>query len=138
MIRAGQLRHRGFVGDRAPFAKQLLDPANGIALVRKQLMDSPGKRDIGRPVITAVSSPLQGFQRKLALPVAQDVLGYPELLRQFADGPEGVRRLGRGNSGRNQSSRATRSRIVWLARKVITRRGAIGTSMPVLGLRPIR
>ena len=28
--------------------------------------------------------------------------------------------------------------MIWLARKVITRRGAIGTSIPVLGLRPIR
>src|SRR3546814_8703840 len=33
---------------------------------------------------------------------------------------------------------ATRARIVWLARKVITRRGRMGTSTPVLGLRPIR
>jgi len=33
---------------------------------------------------------------------------------------------------------ATRSRSVWLARKVITRRGAIGTTTPVLGLRPTR
>ena len=31
-----------------------------------------------------------------------------------------------------------RSRIIWLARKVSTRRGAIGTSTPVLGLRPTR
>ena len=31
-----------------------------------------------------------------------------------------------------------RSRIIWLARKVSTRRGAIGTSTPVFGLRPIR
>ena len=28
--------------------------------------------------------------------------------------------------------------MIWLARKVITRRGAIGTSMPVFGLRPMR
>ena len=28
--------------------------------------------------------------------------------------------------------------MIWLARKVITRRGAIGTSTPVLGLRPTR
>src|SRR3546814_19844437 len=33
---------------------------------------------------------------------------------------------------------ATRARIVWLARKVLTRRGRMGTSTPVLGLRPIR
>src|SRR5215218_397811 len=33
---------------------------------------------------------------------------------------------------------AIRSRMIWLARKVITRRGAIGTSMPVFGLRPTR
>src|SRR3546814_8383213 len=33
---------------------------------------------------------------------------------------------------------ATRLRIVWLARKVITRRGRMGTSTPVLGLRPMR
>ena len=28
--------------------------------------------------------------------------------------------------------------MIWLARKVITRRGAIGTSTPVFGLRPTR
>ena len=28
--------------------------------------------------------------------------------------------------------------MIWLARKVITRRGAIGTSTPVFGLRPMR
>ena len=64
------------------------------------------------------------------------MLGDAKLLRQFAD------RQKRAGvfcpAVAKPQPFAIRSRMIWLARKVITRRGAIGTSMPVLGLRPTR
>src|SRR4029078_1381885 len=71
-------------------------------------------------------------------PIAQDVLGYAQLLRQFADGLECARVLGSRRGHAPDQPLLISSRMIWLARKVITRRGAIGTSTPVLGLRPTR
>ena len=56
----------------------------------------------------------------------------PTVRRSFGRRPELFRRMPR------LPYFAIRSRMIWLARKVMTRRGAIGTSIPVLGLRPIR
>src|SRR4029453_17570732 len=99
--------------------------------------DSPRQSDVGRAIIAPVAGALQGTQlRELGFPVAQDVLGDAEFFGEFADGAESLRIL---VGGRHLHAYfATLSRMIWLARKVMTRRGAIGTSTPVLGLRPMR
>src|ERR1700754_1098155 len=58
-----------------------------------------------------------------------------QLVRNLTDGAEGG--VGFIHALRQLAS-AMRSRSMLLARKVRTRRGAIGTSTPVLGLRPMR
>src|SRR4051812_29815232 len=131
MDRGGNLQRLGTL-----VAKQLLDPADGIALVVEQPVDAVREIDVGGPVVAAVFRALHRPQRKLGLPIAQDVLGDAKLQRQFADRLESARRL--VGAGHPAAYFATRSRMIWLARKVITRRGAIGTSTPVLGLRPTR
>src|SRR5437762_1648271 len=100
-------------------------------------MDAPRKLDVRRPIIAPVAGPLHGLElRKARFPIAQDVLGHAQFLRQLADGEEGAGVFLSGG-GQDQPF-AIRSRMIWLARKVITRRGAIGTSTPVFGLRPTR
>ena len=94
------------------------------------------KFDVRRPIVAAVARALQRLQlRELRFPIAQDMLGDPELNREFADRLESARGFLDGCHCRYF---AILSRRIWLARNVITRRGAIGTSTPVLGLRPIR
>src|SRR3954465_2191121 len=117
-------------------AKQLLDAADGIALVVEQPVDAVREIDVGGPVVAPVASALHRPQWKLGLPIAQDVLGDPKLQRQFANRLESARRL--VGAGHPAAYFAARARMIWLARKVITRRGAIGTSTPVFGLRPTR
>ena len=100
-------------------------------------MDAFGQRHVRRAIIAPVARALQRLQlRKLGFPVAQDVLRHPQVGAELADGPEGVRSF----FARRQCLTyfAIRSRMIWLARNVITRRGAIGTSTPVFGLRPTR
>src|SRR3990170_6126403 len=93
--------------------------------------------DVGGTIIAAVAGALQRPQlRELGFPVTQDVLGDAQFLRELSDGPESPRCL---FGGRHCDAYfAILSRMIWLARKVITRRGAIGTSTPVFGLRPTR
>src|SRR3546814_5700511 len=68
---------------------------------------------------------------------------HPDALGKLADGEHRARHLAFrlamiGHAPVPDQPPATRLRIVWLARKVITRRGRMGTSTPVLGLRPMR
>ena len=87
-------------------------------------------------IIAPVPGPLQRLQlREFRFPIAKNVLGDPEFNREFANRLESTRSFLDGCHCRYF---AILSRRIWLARKVITRRGAIGTSIPVLGLRPIR
>src|SRR3546814_2139344 len=88
------------------------------------------------PLAGALERPQLG---KARFPIAQDVLRQPRLARQLPDRAEsGVGLVGSAGHFCRYPAATMRSRIIWLARKVSTRRGAIGTSTPVLGLRPIR
>ena len=67
-------------------AKELLDPADGIAFLVEQAVDSPREVNVCGPVVAAVTRALHGLQlRKARFPIAEDVLGDPQLARQFAD-----------------------------------------------------
>ena len=115
-------------------AEQFLDAADGIAFLVEQAVDAPRELDVGRPVIAAVAGALHRPQlRKARFPIAQDMLGDAELARQFADR---LKSAGSFCAGRHAGVQpcAIRSRMIWLARKVITRRGAIGTSIAGLGI----
>src|SRR5262245_15689468 len=80
-----------------------------------------------------------------ALPEPQHVLGDVELVRHFADGAECVRCLVhrrllprlRSHYLRPPASALMRCLRMADGLNTITRRGEIGTSLPVLGLRPI-
>src|SRR6266481_2979047 len=62
-----------------------------------------------------------------------------QILGNFADGSEGVSRFGRhGVPDPEDRPALIRAFKTWLGRKTRTRRGSIGTSWPVLGLRPTR
>src|SRR3546814_14104897 len=81
--------------------------------------------------------------RKAGFPRAQKMGQHPDALVKRADGEHRARHLAVrlamiGHAPVPDQPPATRLRIVWLARKVITRRGRMGTSTPVLGLRPMR
>src|SRR5690606_10114839 len=116
------------------------------ALHMQQMVDALGERDVLGAVIAAAARPLERLQlRETRFPISEHMRRHPDAHRQFADRQHGARRLAViiGHAGPRQRSGesyfpATRARIDWLARKVITRRGRIGTSTPVLGLRPIR
>ena len=132
---------RGALGRRlgrrgAAALQQLLDAADRIAVLVEQAVDAPGQRDVVGPVIAAVAGALQRPQlREARLPIAQDMLRDAEVAGEFADRPEGLSLLRIGSAMRGLSPvRAIRSRMIWLARKVSTRRGAIGTSTPVFGI----
>ena len=116
--------------------KQLLNAADGVALLVEEPIDPLGKLHVRWPIISPIAGALQRLQlRKLRFPIAQDVLGDPGLNREFANRLESARGFLDGCHCRYF---AILSRRIWLARNVITRRGAIGTSIPVFGLRPIR
>jgi len=69
-----------------PIAKQLLNAANGVAFVVEEAIDPPCEIDVRRAIITAVACALHWLQlRETRLPIAEDVLGDSQLLRQFAD-----------------------------------------------------
>ena len=134
-----RLRNRwsGIGRGRILITQQLLHAANGVTFLAEQAMNPPRKIDIGRAIVAPVAGALHRLQlRETSLPLAQDVLRDAQLLRQFADSQKGAGVFLSG-SGQGQSF-AIWSRMIWLARKVMTRRGAIGTSMPVFGLRPMR
>ena len=70
----------------AAFAQQLLHAADRVAFLVEQAVDSPRELDIGRAVIAAVAGALHRPQlREARFPIAQDVLGDAQLLRQFAN-----------------------------------------------------
>ena len=94
---------RGAAGDAAVPAsircrslsrEQLLDAADGIALLVEQAVDAPRQRDVGGPVIAAVAGALQRPQlRETWFPNSAGYAGRRRARRQFADRPEGVRGL---------------------------------------------
>jgi len=71
--------------------KQFLDAANGVAVVVEQHMDSPGEGDVGGAIIAAVAGALKRAKLgEFGFPIAQDMLGHAQFLRQFTDRPKGV------------------------------------------------
>jgi len=84
-------------------AQQLLDAADSIAFLAQKTVDAPSEIDVSRAVIAAIASPLHRLQlRETRLPIAQDMLGNAQLLRQFADSEEGAGVFLSGN-GQGQS-----------------------------------
>ena len=93
LIVRSELGKRFLIGGRA-LAKQLLDPADRVTFFVQKTVDPPGQLNVVGPIIAAVAGALQRPQlRELGLPIAKDVLGDPELLRQLADRLEGARSL---------------------------------------------
>ena len=70
----------------ALFAKDLLNAPDRVALLVEQAIDSTRKLNVGWTVVTTIPCALHGTQlREARFPIAQDVLGDPKLLRQFAN-----------------------------------------------------
>src|SRR5690606_11877082 len=111
-----------------------------VALAVDQPVDRLHQRDVlGAIVAPATAAFERAEHRELLLPVAQHVLADAERVRDLADRAQRVGRLAVVEGERSAHAPfAIRSLSFWLARKVITRRGVIGTSIPVLGLRPTR
>src|ERR1043166_3642756 len=134
----------------ALLAQQLLHALDGVAVGIKQPVDAAQQIDILGPVVAPATGPLQRTHlREFCLPEAQHVLRHVELRGHFANGAKGFRRLGAGHGGgrwHGDHSSASNTGVwplitafsTWLGRNTSTRRGAIGTSSPVLGLRPMR
>ena len=97
---------------------------------------------------TIVSAPAASLERldlgEAGLPEPQHVLRQFEILGNLADRPKGVRALVHDGSRQAYlSSSATCSPLIRAFRtfeglNTMTRRGSIGTSIPVFGLRPMR
>src|SRR6185369_2467316 len=130
------------VGLGMPLRKQLLNALDRIALTIEELIDTGYQRYVIGSVIAPIAGTLQRPKlRKARFPIAQDVLGNAELIGNFADCSQRAFCLyGRIGHVRSISylALAIVSRRSCDARKVRTRLGAIGTSIPVLGLRPTR
>ena len=123
--------------------QQLLHAAHGIAFAVEQRVDPPHQtrhpragNSAGCPRAAAAAAAESAFPNSAgyaaASPVSRD---SSPIVRNAPAALSGARRRIRH---RDQPAPTMRSRIIWLARKVSTRRGAIGTSTPVLGLRPTR
>src|SRR5256885_7725718 len=140
---SSQFRHMS----HALLAQNFLHPLDGVAVRVKERANAAQQLHVVRTVIAPSACPLDWADlRKAGLPEAQHVLRHVQLGGDFADGAERLRRF-RGErprrgahasaSGRGASPLMT-AFSTWLGRNTSTRRGAIGTSSPVLGLRPIR
>ena len=66
--------------------QHLLHALYGISLLVQQVVDSAHERDVRGAVVTPIARPLHRLQlRKARFPIAQDMLGDAELLRQFTN-----------------------------------------------------
>ena len=141
-----------------------LHAADGVALAVEQPADALEQIDVVGPVITPPAASLHRLDLgEPRLPKPQHVLGNVEFVSDLADGTERIRRLVQmlaplnslvGEDAYYELLRADRLSVLpsplataWpLIRcfriadglNTITRRGEIGTSVPVFGLRPIR
>src|SRR5262249_21749742 len=71
-----------------------LHAADGVALAVKQPANPLEKIDIVRPVIAAAAAPLHRLDlRETRFPEPQHVLGNVQVVSDFADGAECIRRL---------------------------------------------
>ncbi len=91
--RGCRARHRSFGRFAIPGAarQKLLDAANGVAVLVQQPVDAVREGDIRWTIIAPVTGALKRTQlRETSLPVAQDMLGNPKFVGEFADGPESL------------------------------------------------
>src|SRR5437773_6186087 len=141
------------------FAHQPLHTLDRIPLVIEQAANLAQQFHVLRPIIAPPAAPLQRPDLgELGFPETQDMLGNLELVGHLADGAKGAGRffdppargrwpgrrgvlgfwLAGGHRGAQEAAPLTRFFRTCEARKTRTRRGLMGTSWPVLGLRPIR
>src|SRR5450830_860125 len=140
---------------RAVLAQDALHAADGVALAVQQMANAAQQFDVVGTVITPSAAAFHRLDfAKTAFPKTQHVLRQIELIRHFTDGAKGVRRLviqsgltPCWNKTRYWNERSAQLCSAWPLMRclriadglnTITRRGEIGTSLPVLGLRPIR
>ena len=82
------------LGPLAIFLEELLDSFNSVALFIEKRADPPQQFNVLRPVIAAPAASLERPNlSEFALPEAQDMLRYVELLSALADSPKRLRRL---------------------------------------------
>ena len=130
----------------ALLAQHLLHPFDRQAFVVKKKTDRPQQLDVLGPVIASSAAALERpDMRKSGLPKSQHVLRQVELLGDLADRAEGLwglvlRRVRRFAAQLSASvgSPLMRAFSTLDGLNTITRRGRIGTSTPVFGLRPMR
>src|SRR4029077_21232205 len=137
------------------FAQDALYATNGVALAVEKVSHAVQQVDVVGPVVAPPAAPFQRPDlREAAFPEAQDMLRNVDLLGHLADRAECVRRLfqfprspivTRSSRDRHLPASLLPSgseliRCLRMAESLdpMTRRGAIGTSLPVLGLRPMR
>src|SRR5262249_1181386 len=137
-------------------AQQSLHALDRIALNVKQIGDPSQQCDVVRPVVAPPATALQRLHLwELGLPEAQHVLRDVQVVGYLTDRAESVRRLlwpgapcrryghlidgiAHSSSSGPGAAPLTRAFNTWLGRNTSTRRGMIGTSSPVFGLRPTR
>jgi hypothetical protein len=127
----------------ALFTQDLLNAANSVAVAVQEMADAPQQIDIVWPIVTPASTPLQRLDLgEPGFPETKDVLGKFEVLSDLTYGAECVGSFfHRKSHNRPQRFLSWRSLILLFSifdgLKTITFLGSIGTSSPVLGLRPI-
>src|SRR5579875_2151726 len=147
----------------ALFAQDALHAANGIAFAVEQMADAAQKLDVVGTIVAATAPALHRLDlTKPRLPETQHMLRQVEFLRRLADGTKRIRRLvvqGDTPAAANGTRDVDERYGLAAARQVVderlspplirclriadglntmTRRGEMGTSLPVLGLRPMR
>src|SRR5262245_20197323 len=135
---------------RSVLAQDLLYAPNGVAIVVEQEPDAAQKRHVLGTVVPPAPAPLHRLEvREFGLPAAQDMLWDLKLVSNLADGSKRLGPLVQSFSSSasnlasysaaflRESASLMRCFMMLLARNTRTRRGVIGTSWPVFGLRPI-
>src|SRR5262245_46085982 len=145
------ISHSAEVHDEAwsMLAQNLLHSPDGVAIVIEQEANAAEQSHVLRPVIAAAAAPFHRLELgEFGLPEAQHVLRNLKLVSNLADRTKRLGRLVQSFSSSasiasysaaflRESASLMRCFMILLARKTSTRRGVIGTSWPVFGLRPI-
>src|SRR5262249_51507322 len=141
----------------AAFPQEALHAFDGVAVLVEERANAAQKIDVFRPIVAPAAAPLERTNlAELAFPEAQHMLRHVELGRDFADGAKRLCRLfnpplcGLNRYSHHNTPHCPNYPLVspgvplincfrtFDARKTSTRRGRIGTSCPVFGLRPTR
>ena len=79
--------------------EQLLDSADGIAVLVEKAVDAVRQRNVSRTVVATITGALEWAKlRETRFPIAEDVLRNAQILGELADGPEGLVALARSFS----------------------------------------